>query len=104
MEKAMKVLACHDNKSKHHLDNYRDIIQKRSCSGCLRTGQLETPKWHFKLGSDHNRLGFWYTTTMQKRAGKAGTRTAQADALRREDFFTGRGRNPPDQEVGVCNK
>ena len=38
--------------------------------------------------SVHNRLGFWYTTTMPKRAGKAGNATARGDALRRGDGFT----------------
>ena len=38
--------------------------------------------------SDHNRLGFWYTTAMPKRVGKAGSVTAQGDAQRRVDGFT----------------
>ena len=37
--------------------------------------------------SDPNRLGFWYTTTMQKRAGKVESTTARGDALRRVDGF-----------------
>ena len=41
---------------------------------------LEVANCDIKLGSDHNRLGFWYTTTMPRRAERTKTNAARGAA------------------------